>query len=334
MSLPKFTHMTPSTLAEAVSLLKSKGEGARVMAGGTDLTVNMKQRVEVPEFLINIKELKELQSIQTEQGGVKIGALTTLEAISNSEKIKENFGPVAQAAGRVGSVQLRNVGTIGGNVCLNTRCWYYNQSKQWRKSIPTCFKLGGDQCLVIKGSDKCNAVFLADTVPALMAYDGSLRIVKDGGERTIPLGDFYNGSGHPPNLLSPEEILAEIHLPKPAANSFGIFFKDAPREVVDFALVNLALRITFEGKNGACKDARIAVGGVTHHPVRSTKGEDMLKGEKITGKLIDDLAEVVVKDLTPVSPIWVSPHQRRQTVKFFLKKGLEVVHSLAEQRED
>ncbi len=185
--------------------------------------------------------------------------------------------------------------------------------------------------MVIKGSDKCNAVFLADTVPALMALDADLKIVKKNGERKIPVGDFYNGSGDPPNLLSPEEIVAEIHVPKRPANSFGVFFKDAPREVVDFALVNVAMQITFQEGNGTCKDARIAVGGVTSFPVRSVKGEEVLKGEKITEKLMDEVAEVVVKDSTPISPIWVSPNLRRETIKAFLKRGLRTALASSEE---
>jgi len=214
------------------------------------------------------------------------------------------------------------VGTLGGNVCLNTRCWYYNQSAKGRKYITTGYKMGGDQCLVIKNSDKCNALFLADTVPALMALDARLKILKKDGERIIPVEKFYNESGHPPNLIGSEEILTEIQIPETLPNSFSVFFKDAPRQVVDFALVNMAMRITFKAKNGVCEDARIAVGGVTSYPVRATKGENALKGEKITEPLVDEVAELVVKDCAPISAIWVSPNQRRETVRHFVKKAL------------
>jgi len=330
MSLPKFTHITPSTLDEALELLSEKGEKARIMAGGTDLVVAMKHRTEVPEFLIDIKELKDLDSIRSApDNGTVIGPLNTLDAISRSEQIMEQFNLLAQAAEKVASMQIRNVGTIGGNVCLNTRCWYYNQSEQWRKSIAVCYKMGGDKCLAMKRSDKCNAVFLADTVPALMALDASLKIVKKGGERTIPIEEFYNGSGHPPNLLSPEEILTEIHIPEAPPASFGVFLKDAPRQVLDFALTNVAILITFQERDGACKDARIVVAGVTSYPVRSVKGEDVLKGEKITQKLMDEVADVVVKDSAPISPIWVSPDMRRLVIRALLKRGLQAALEFA-----
>ena len=324
MTLPKFTHLTPSSLEEALNLIGENGEKANIIAGGSDLMVHLKHKTMVPEFVINIKELHELSGFASCSGNMLvIGPLTTLDTISRSEQIREQFPILAEAAGKVASVQIRNVGTLGGNVCLNTRCWYYNQSAQWRKSVPRCYKMGGDQCLVIKNSDRCNAVFLADTVPALIALDAKLKILKKDGERTIPIDELYNKSGHPQNLLAPDEILSEIRIPETPSNSFSVFFKDAPREVVDFALVNMAMRITFKEKNGVCNDARIAVGGVTSYPVRSIKGEDALKGKEINAQVMNEVAELVVKDSTPISPIWVSPNQRRAIVKHFVKKGLQ-----------
>jgi 4-hydroxybenzoyl-CoA reductase subunit beta len=331
MTLPRFTHLTPSDLDEALDLLNEKDEKANVIAGGSDLMVQLKQRTIAPEFVVNIKEVAGLKGIGLgPEDKTVIGALTTLDTIRQSDQIVGEFPILAEAAGKVATVQIRNVGTLGGNVCLNTRCWYYNQTAQWRKSIPPCYKMGGDQCLVIKNSDMCNAVFLADTVPALMALRASLKIVKKNGERTIPIKDFYNGSGHPPNLLEADEILTEIQLPASLPHTFTAFYKDAPREVVDFALVNMALSITFNESNGACEEAIIAVGGVTSHPVRSIKGETALQGETITDSLTVEVADLVVKDSAPVSPIWVSPNQRRETVKSYVKKGLRAAQAFAQ----
>ena len=323
MTMHRFTHLTPSTLDEALNLLREKGEKAKIIAGGSELLIHLKQKTVGPEFVINIKALNALSGIALDRDKMTLGPLTTLDAISQSETVREHFPILAQAAGRVASNQIRNVATIGGNICLNARCWYYNQSAQWRKSIPLCYKMGGTQCLVIKNSDRCNCVFLADTVPALMALDANLKIVMKDGERMIPIHEFYSGSGDPPNLLASDEILAEIGIPKVPSQSFSVFFKDAPRAVVDFALVNLAMRITFADKSGVCEDARIAVGGVTSHPVRSIRGEDALKGQKINEALMNEAAELTVKDSSPISPIWVSPNHRRAIVKHFVKKGLQ-----------
>lgn len=323
MTLPKFTHQAPSSLGEALDLLNEKGEKTKVIAGGSDLMVQLKQRTITPEFILDIKDLSGLEGISAgSDGKTTIGALTTLDRVSESEQIKEHFPILARAALKVASSQIRNVGTLGGNVCLNTRCWYYNQSAQWREAIPACYKMGGDECLVIKNIDKCNAVFLADTVPALIALDAGLKILKKGGERTIPIEQLYNGSGHPSNLLGSDEILGEIQIPATPKNTYSVFIKDAPREVVDFAIVNMAMCITFKGNDGICEKARIAAGGVTSGPVRSLKGEDALKGRKITDSLADEVADLVVKDATPISPIWVSPNQRRQILRTFVKRQL------------
>jgi len=323
MTLPKFTHLTPSSLDEALDLLNEKGDKIKIMAGGSELMVQLKQRTVTPEFILNPKGLDGLEGIRVgREGNMTIGALTTLDAISESHQIKEQFPILAQAAFKVASSQIRNVATLGGNVCLNTRCWYYNQTAQWREAIPTCYKMGGDQCLVIKNSEKCNAVFLADTVPALMALGAGLKILKKGGERTIPIEQLYNGSGHPANLLGADELLGEIQIPPTPKNSFSVFLKDAPREVVDFALVNMAMCISFKGNDGVCENARIAAGGVTSGPVRSIHGENALKGEKITDALAAEVADLVVKDAAPMSSIWVSPNQRRQTLRAFVKRQL------------
>lgn len=322
MAMQRFTHVTPSSLKDALNILAEKGDKAKIIAGGSDFMVHLKQKTATPEFVVDIKGLKEMEGIAAGPGDkMTIGPLTTLGDISRSEKVREMFPVLAQAAGRVASVQIRNVATLGGNICLDTRCWYYNQSAQWRKSVPRCYKMGGNQCLVIKNSDKCNALSLADTVPALMILDARLKIVRKGGRRVIPIGEFFNGSGHPPNLLAADEILAGIEIKKAPAGSFTAFFKDAPRAVVDFALVNMAMRVAF--RKGACAEARIAIGGVTSYPVRAGKAEGALKGQKITDELIEEAGELAIKDASPISPIWVTPNQRRATVKHFIRKGLQ-----------
>jgi len=319
MGLPKFIHYTPSTLKEALHFLKETDKKTSLLAGGTDLIGTI-----VPEVLINLKGIGELYSIRNNQkGGIIIGALTTLETILESDMIRQNFNLLSQSAEKVASTQIRNVATIGGNICLNTRCWYYNQSENWRRSIPRCFKLGGDRCLVMKKSKECNAVFVADTVPALIALGAKLKIVIEGKEKMIPIEKFYSGKGHPPNILKEEEILTEIHIPKVSSNTFGIFLKFSPREVLDFAFVNLAILVTFKKENSLCKDAKIVVGGVNSFPVRSLNGESLLKGEKITEKLIEKVGNSVLKDSEPISPIWTSPYTRREIIKTFVKRGLE-----------
>lgn len=322
MNLPKFTYVTPSTLEEILTLLSERGAYSTILAGGTDVIVAMKQRTSVPDTLINIKGLAGLASIRPDpDGALRIGPLTTLASLAASEVVRQRHPILAEAADKVGSSQIRNVATIGGNICLNTRCWYYNQSAEWRRSAAKCFKVGGDRCHVMKGSDRCNAIFVADTVPALLALDTRLKIEERGGQRVIPIEEFYDGSGHPPNRLRPDELLTEIYIPKAPFRSFAVFSRFAQREVVDFALVNVALSMSFEGD--ACTDARIALGGVTSHPVRSLSGEALLKGERLTAKLIEEVGKATAKDAEPITPMWISPAGKREIIKVLVRKGLE-----------
>ena len=174
----------------------------------------------------------------------------------------------------------------------------------------------------MKRSDKCNAIFVADTVPPLVALDAKLKVVNEDGERTITIADFFTGEGRTPNILRSEEVLTEVHIPEPPARSVGIFLKFAPREVLDFALVNIAILVTFEQGDRVCQDARIVVGGVNPCPVRSVAGENVLKGEKITEKLMEEVGNLLAKDSEPISPIWMLPTGKREVIKVLVKKGL------------
>jgi 4-hydroxybenzoyl-CoA reductase beta subunit len=322
--------VTPPTLGKALRLLKESGERSTILAGGTDVIVAMKQRTCMPDIIINIKSLGKLALIRPDpDGSVRIGPLTTLESIAASDVIRQRYPVLAQAADKVGSSQIRNGATLGGNICLNTRCWYYNQSAEWRKSVTRCFKLGGDRCHVMKGSDRCNAIFVADTVPALAALGAQLKIERHGGQRMIPIEEFYNGSGHPPNRLQQEELLTEIYIPKMHPRSFALFSKFSPREVVDFALVNVALSVSFAGNS--CTDGRIALGGVTSHPVRSLSGERLLKGERLTEKLMEEVGKAAAKDAEPITPMWMSPAGKREIIKVLVKKGLERALAYSQQ---
>ncbi|MDY6864001.1 MAG: FAD binding domain-containing protein, partial [Thermodesulfobacteriota bacterium] len=178
MRIPKFEYLAPKKLEDAVSFLKKYKGDIKVVAGGTDLIVNMKQRTITPKYLINLKEIADLDFINYKKNdGLKIGALTALRTIEKSGVIREKFPVIAKAAHEVASVQIRNVGTLGGNICLNTRCWYYNQPLYWRKSFPFCFKVGGDCCNVVKKGKQCYALFSADTVPALIGLDAKIKVV-------------------------------------------------------------------------------------------------------------------------------------------------------------
>src|SRR5947208_4482151 len=196
MSLPAFKLLRPRTVEQAVSHLTSHASDIQIIAGGTDLLPSMKQRLFTPKYLLDIRGIEELRSIRSISGhGTEIGALVTLTAIEDSEFLRRSYPVLREAAATVASPILRNMGTIGGNICLDTRCVWYNQSLTWRKSCGFCIKKDGDLCHVAPGGKKCWAAFSADTPPALLCLNTDIEIGGPNGVRRLPLRDSYTGEG-------------------------------------------------------------------------------------------------------------------------------------------
>jgi 4-hydroxybenzoyl-CoA reductase subunit beta len=324
MPLPKFEYFEPKTVEEALHLLSQyKGE-AKVIAGGTDLLVRMNQSVATPSYLINLKHIQDLNTIiHDHKEGLRIGALTTLHAVETSEIIMEKFSVLAQAASRVASPQIRNTGTIGGNICLDTRCWYYNQSHRWRQSIAPCFKVGGDLCHVVKKSDHCYSLFSADTVPALIGLGAKIKISSAGDERVIPLEAFYTGVGQTVHVLQPDEIVTELQVPNPPPATGGVYLKYSTREVVDFPILGVAAVMTLGSNNRECTEARIVLGAVSSAPVRATKAEDRLRGKEIEDDQIEEIAEGTVKEAGPIVHMGTSVNHKRRMMRVFVKRAIK-----------
>lgn len=324
MPLPNFEYFEPKTVEEAFPLLSQHKGEAKVIAGGTDLLVRMNQCVLTPSYLINLKRIQDLNTIiHDHKEGLRIGALTTLHALETSAIIKEKFSALAQAASRAASPQIRNTGTIGGNICLDTRCWYYNQSQRWRQSISPCFKLGGDLCHVVKRGDHCYSLFSADTVPALIGLGAKIKIMSPGDERVIPLEAFYTGVGETVHVLQPDEIVTEVQVPNPPPGTGGVYLKYSTREVVDFPILGVAVVMTLGSNNRECTEARIVLGAVSPAPVRATKAEDRLRGKEIEDDLIEEIAEGTIKEAGPIVPIGTSVGHKRRMMRVFVKRAIE-----------
>src|SRR3972149_9002050 len=220
MRLPKFTYLSPSSLEEALSMVAEYRERAKVIAGGTDLLPNMKQRLIKPEYLIDLKAIDGMDTINDDDvNGLRIKPLVTLRQIQESQTIKERYPGLIQAAREVGAIPQQNIGTIGGNICLDTRCLFYNQPSLWRKNRKNCFKLGGEICYAVKGGKKCFAVYQGDTAPMLIALKSKVRLKNMDGERMVELENFFTGKGDKPLDLK-DEILSEILIPRPSLSSF------------------------------------------------------------------------------------------------------------------
>ena len=282
--MDNFNYSRPTTLKEATAQLGKEHGKIALLSGGTDLLGSIKDHLEAPERLVNIRHLKELQGIRAGRGGVTIGAATLLADIVEHAMIQQQTPLLAMAAGKVGTPQIRNMGTIGGNLCQRPRCWYY------RNNYP-CFKHGGNTCFSAAGENDYHAIleggpsFIvhpSDTAPALIALGASARIVGGSGERTVTLDKFFvtpKQDVRRENVLKPDEVLAEIMVPNAPAGSKAIYVKEMVREVWDFALCSVAAMVTVQ--NGVVQDARIVLGGVAPIPYRALKAEAAIKGKPL-----------------------------------------------------
>lgn len=283
--MENFSYTRPSTLRDAVAQLSREPGRVALLAGGTDLLGEMKDNLAAPERLVPIRHVKELQGIRSTSGRIRIGAATLLSDIVESDAVRQNAALLAMAAGRVGTPAIRNMGTIGGNLCQRPRCWYY------RNNYP-CFKHGGDVCFSALGENEFHAIleggpsFIvhpSDTAPALVALGATARIVGAAGrERAVAMERFFvtpRQNVRRENVLQPDEILAEIEVPHAPAASRAVFMKEMVREVWDFALCSVAALVTVS--DGVVADARIVLGGVAPIPYRAVQAEAALKGRRL-----------------------------------------------------
>jgi 4-hydroxybenzoyl-CoA reductase subunit beta len=321
MRLKSFEHLEPKTLAEACLLLKEHGPKASVIAGGTDIIVRMKYGVKQPEVLVNLKRVSGLDDIVITGEEVRIGALATLTTVQRSDIIRQQYPILAEAALAVGAAQLQNMGTIGGNICLEPRCWYFQQGPSWRKARPNCFKNGGSVCYMAKGSKRCYALYSGDTAAALLALGAQVRLVSSGGERIIPLENFFIDDGMHHTDLRPGELLTEVILPRSAEGQRGTYLKYRKRGAVDFPIVGVAA--TISEQTDIHPLVRIAVTGAGSLPFLIAIPPEIISENKLTSEMIVQLAEVARKQAKPVSHMEVSPHHRKQLVGVLVRDALE-----------
>jgi 4-hydroxybenzoyl-CoA reductase subunit beta len=332
MRLPTFNYLAPTSLSEACFLLKEHKGGVAVMAGGTDLLVSMKQRVKTPQYVLGLKGISDLTYIKADGKTLTMGIMTPLIDIENSPVINEQFSLLAEAAKSVASPHLRNMGTLGGNICLDTRCCYYNQSKFFRKSIDVCLKFGGEVCHVVKSGKRCYAISQGDTVPALIALGATVKIQSTEGEQVIPVEELYQDNGKDYMKLKSEELIAEVQIPTPGPHTAGSYKKLRIRKSIDFALVSAAVNLSI--KEGICEDIRVVLGSVGSAPIRVIKAEEAMRGKKLTEDVIEEGVELAYKDAKPVSNILdVSPSYRKEMVRVTMRRATKEAISRASYME-
>ena len=321
--MKSFRHVNAKTVAEVVELLKTFEGRAKLIAGGTDLLGMLKDRVlsSYPEALINIKTIPEMDYIREESGVLKVGSLIRLREIIASQLVMENYGILAQAALSVGSPQIRSMGTLGGNLCQDVRCWYYRYPHQMGGRI-MCRRKGGGPCAGVSGDnrylaifkgEKCFAVCPSDTAVALAALGATVRLTGPGGERTISIEDLYQPLGKD---LRMDEIITEIQVPHPLDGVEQRFLKFRLRNTIDFAIVSVAVLLT--RSRGICHEARIVLGGVASRPFRASGAEQAIQGRKINSAVAETASETAVAEAVPLS----RNAYKIQLVKTLVKRAL------------
>ena len=316
MRLPWFEFRAPTTLAEAAKTLAGEGPQAMLIAGGTDLIPNMKRRHQSPKTLVSLRRVAELKK----RNGA-LGAGLTLTQIVEDAALRADHRALWQAAAQVATVHLRNMGTLGGNLCLDTRCNYYNQNYEWRKAIDFCMKKDGEICWVATASKRCVAVSATDTAPALIALDAKVRLVSTQGEREVALADLYRNDGIDYLTRRADEIVTEVTLPQAGWKS--AYWKLRRRGAFDFPVLGVAAAAKL-APDGTVEDARIALGAAASRPFL-TKGGEFLMGKKLTDEVIAECGRIVQSRAKPMDNADHDIYWRKEVTGSFVGYALREI---------
>jgi 4-hydroxybenzoyl-CoA reductase subunit beta len=320
MRLPLFEFRTPRTLEEAARILDGEGTNAMPLAGGTDLLPNMKRRQQVPRTLMSLRHVEALKQIQLGHSGSRLGACITLTELSEDPRLRNGLTALVQAASQVATPQIRNMATLGGNLCLDTRCNYYDQSYEWRKSIDFCLKKDGTTCWVAPGSRKCLAVSSTDTAPALIALGARVRLVSRSGEREVAVSELYNNDGIDYIKRRPDEILAEVLLDS-LDGWKGTYWKLRRRGSFDFPVLSVAAAARLSS-NGVVEDARIVVGSVASRPLIAGEAMKSLLGRSLNQEAIAEAAALAARLAKPLDNTDFDMTWRKRVTADFVTNAL------------
>ena len=322
LRLPPFRYLAPRTLEQAAHMLAEEGGHAMPVAGGTDLYPNMKRRQFTPPVLVGLRGIASLKGISgSPEQGMRIGAGVTLTTVAEHPIIQRHYAALATAAGAVSTPQLRNMGTLGGNLLLDTRCNYYNQTEFWRHSIGYCMKKDGDVCLVAPGSPRCWAISSADTAPVLVSLGAQVRLVSERGERVLPVRELFRDDGINPYILEKDELLADILLP-PADGWRSTYLKLRRRGSFDFPILGVAAALRFHD-DGTVADARLTLGAVASHPVEATEAAAQLLHQPLSREVINAVAIAAAKRAKPLDNADLTINYRKQVTPVFVRRALE-----------
>jgi 4-hydroxybenzoyl-CoA reductase subunit beta len=326
LRLPRFALRQPSSVHEAVAMLADLGPEARVLAGGTDLLPNMKHELFTPGVVVSLARIPGLRGIRAEpDGALVIGAMTTLAEVSASEQVRRQAPCLSQAAGLISGPQLRRAGTLGGNVLLDTRCQYYNQTYFWRSALGFCLKKDGTACHVVAGASRCVAASSADSAPALMTLDALLEIEGPRGCREVPVADFWVPDGTHPHRLVAGEILVSIRVPATPPGHRGAYGKLRERGSIDFPLLGVAARLDLGGE-GRVERADLVLTALAARPRRVAAAASGLAGQRHGSRQFDEgvreVAEAAGRQCRALSNVPGDTAWRQEMIPVYVRRTL------------
>ncbi|HKA60716.1 MAG TPA: FAD binding domain-containing protein [Gemmatimonadales bacterium] len=328
LRLPSFTYLQPKSLSDALRMKNDAGPDGMFVAGGTDLYPNMKRRHQEPRTVISLMGIPELRTLD----GWTVGPCVTLSALSDSPTVRKSHAAIATAARLVSTPLLRNMGTLGGNLCLDTRCNYYNQGYEWRKSIDFCMKKDGHICWVAPSSPRCWAVSSSDLAPVMVAIGAEYRLVGPQGERVVPAGRFYNNDGINYLTKQPDEILVDVRLPRPNGWD-AVYHKLRRRGSFDFPVLGVAAWIQWTGnekrETGSVSDARIVLGGVASYPQEIPEAGAALTGQPLSDESIAAAAEAAYRPSKPMDNTDFDLSWRKQMTRVYVSRALQELRERA-----
>ena len=321
LRLPTFTYHRPKTAAEAVAIQKEHGKEAMYVAGGTDLYPNMKRRHQTPTHVISLQDVPGLHTVDVlADGRVSVGAMVKLTALEHHAHLKSHYGAFAHAVREISTPLLRNMGTIGGNLLLDTRCTYYDQSHEWRESIDFCMKKDGAICWVAPGSPRCWAVQSSDTVPLVCAMEAEVELVGVDGSRTIKAGELYRDDGIQYLTKKPEELLTRLLLPAPKGWKAS-YLKLRRRDTYDFPVLGVGVCLWMDA-GGVITKANVRLGGAGSYAIPATESEKLLVGQKLTDEVIAAAGSAALKPARTMDNTDLDVYWRRKVAPVYVARAL------------
>ncbi|MEQ1803354.1 MAG: FAD binding domain-containing protein, partial [Gammaproteobacteria bacterium] len=326
MLLPEHDFIKPRSLAEGLAVLRDAPPGVRLLGGGTDVVFNMRCRLMTPDTVLSLKDLPELQGVAVlPDGSLRLGAASRLTDLIATPVLRERYPALVKAFRAVASRHVRNLATLGGNLCLDTRCWFTNQTKEWRDAKGPCLKTGTDVCHAIQGSPVCVALNNADSPPALIALDATVTLASSRGERTLALQDFYRDDGIRHTVLEPDEILTCVTVP-PTADRL-VFLKETARQGMDFSYGTIAIRA--DGRGASASRLRIVIGSLTTSPRHLAGAAERLAALGLGDEGLAAACATLRDALGPLTNLYSPAAYKRELAKTLLRKAVLELRDIA-----